>query len=338
MKAECTLIITVPAGFEYEARKEIEGLILGSKVRSLFFKGNVLVESPQDDSQTVTKLRNAETLYVSHVYPVQAEVKIASGKEGIPRFFAPLADKIKATDSFAVRCQRRGRHDFSSRDVEKQLGSMLEKSTGATVDLKNPGKIVVVQIFQNKAFVGVTEAVNLLVKPIRVFRKYGKGERPLTRAEHKLKEAIEAFNVEVKPDYEVLDLGAAPGGWTKILASSARRVVAVDPACLSSKVFSLPNVVHLQCKAGEIPESVGFFDLVTNDMNIAPSESARIMVAVASHLRKNGTGIMTVKFVTRRRKKHVEETLEILKEKYTGFKTKRLPHNRYETTVYMKKA
>jgi tRNA(Ser,Leu) C12 N-acetylase TAN1 len=338
MKAGCSLIVTVPAGFESEARKEIEDIILGSKVRSLFFKGNVLVESPQDDSQTVAKLRKAETLYVSHVYPVQAEVNIASGKEGIPRLFAPLADKLEPSDSFAVRCQRRGRHDFSSRDVEKQLGSMLEGSTGATVDLRNPRKIVVVQIFQDKAFVGVTEAMNLLVKPIRVFRKYRKGERPLTRAEHKLKEAIEAFNVEVKPNYEVLDLGAAPGGWTKILASLAKKVVAVDPADLSPEVASLPNVVHLRCKAETIPADSGLFDLVTNDMNIAPSESARIMVAVASRLRKDGIGIMTVKFVTRRRKKHVEETLEILKERYADFKIKRLPHNRFETTVYMKKA
>jgi tRNA(Ser,Leu) C12 N-acetylase TAN1 len=338
MKTRCTLIVTVPAGFESEARMEIEDIIPGSKVRSLFFKGNVLVESPQNETGTAAKLKEAETLYVSHVYPVQAEVNIASGKASIPRLFAPLADNLEPSDSFAVRCQRRGRHDFSSQDVEKQLGSMLEGSTGATVDLKNPRKIVVVQIFQDKAFVGVAEAVNLLVKPIQIFRKYRKGERPLTRAEHKLKEAIEAFNVEVKPNYEVLDLGAAPGGWTKILASLAKKVVAVDPADLSPEVASLPNVVHLRCKAETIPADGGLFDLVTNDMNIAPSESARIMVDVAPHLKKGGFAIMTVKFVTRRRKKHVKETLEILKERYADFKIERLPHNRYETTVYMKKA
>jgi len=332
------LIVTVPAGFESEARKEIEAIIPGSQARSLFFKGNMLVKSPQKETQTVAKLRKAETLYMSHVYPVQAEVRIASGKECVPRLFAPLADKLGASDSFAVRCQRRGRHDFSSRDVERQLGSMLEESTGATVDLRNPRKIVVVQIFQDKAFVGVTEAANLLAKPIRVFRKYRKGERPLTRAEHKLREAIEAFNVEIKPNYEVLDLGAAPGGWTKILAGLVKKVVAVDPADLDPEVASLPNVVHLRCKAEAIPADAGLFDLVTNDMNIAPSESGRIMVAVAPHLKNGGIGIMTVKFVTRHRKKHVEEAFEILKARYSDFRVKRLPHNRYKTTVYMRKA
>ncbi len=73
-------------------------------------------------------------------------------------------------------------------------------------------------------------------------------------------------------------------------------------------------------------------------MNLAPTESTRIMVDVATHLRKGGFTLMTVKFVTRNRKKHVEEAIQILKTRYGNFKVKRLPHDRHEITLFMQKA
>jgi hypothetical protein len=47
--------------------------------------------------------------------------------------------------------------------------------------------------------------------------------------------------------------------------------------------------------------------------------------------------LMTVKLVTRNRKKHVEEAIQILRTQYENFKVRRLPHNRYETTFFMQK-
>ncbi|MQY83488.1 hypothetical protein GH157_07340, partial [archaeon] len=240
-------------------------------------------------------------------------------------------------DTFRVSCTRRGSHEFRSRDVEVTVGMRLEEETDAVVDLKSSSKTVVVQIFQDLAYVGVTPSVNLLVKEIKRFRKYAKGERPFTRAEFKIREALKAFDVEVTNDFMVLDVGAAPGGWTKVLAGMARGVVAVDPADLHPSVEEMSNVTHLRCRAEDLPEDVGEFDLITNDMNISPTESAEIMNALAERLREGGAAIMTVKFVTRERRRHTREAIGILEEAYTDFKVKRLPHNRYETSVYMHK-
>ncbi len=337
MNTGISFIVTVPSGFELEAKREIEGILPGSKVRSLFFKGNLLVEFSLKEEEAVKKLKDSETLCIGRVFPVDAKVAITPEKESIFRLYELLEGKLKPEDSFAVRCQRRGTHNFSSQDVERILGLKLEETSGATVDLRNPKKVVVVQIFQNTTFLGLTDSENLIVKPIRVSRKYAKGERPFTRAEHKIKEALGTFNVEVKPNYEVLDLGAAPGGWTKVLAHSAKKVVAVDPAALESEVERLPNVVHLWCRAEEIPDDIGLFDFVTNDMNLAPAESAKIMVAFASCLKKGSFAIMTVKFITRNRKRHVEEAIQILGSQYANFRVRRLPHNRFETTLLMQK-
>jgi len=41
--------------------------------------------------------------------------------------------------------------------------------------------------------------------------------------------------------------------------------------------------------------------------------------------------------VTRDRKRHVEDALRVLDIQYDSFRIKRLPHNRLETTLFMRK-
>jgi tRNA(Ser,Leu) C12 N-acetylase TAN1/23S rRNA U2552 (ribose-2'-O)-methylase RlmE/FtsJ len=339
MSGKRLYVVTVSAGFEEEAKKEIKGLVSDVNFRGLFFKGNLLVELPPA-VDFLSLIRRAETKYIGRVFPVEKAVKIPQGKEALKLISEEVLrlGGIKADDTFAVRCRRRGRHNFTSQEAERLLGAALESRVGAKVDLKRPKKVVTVQIFQDQAFIGVSGWDGILRKEIKVFRKYRRGERPITRAEHKIREAIEAFNLEIKPGFRVLDLGAAPGGWTRVLAGLAGSVVAVDPADLDPSVAGLPNVVHLRCKAEDLPAEIGRFDLIVNDMNLDPAESARIMVKIAKHLKGNAAAVMTVKFVTRNRRKHVSQAIEILKEEYVGFKVKRLPHNRYETTLFMRKA
>ena len=332
-------LVTVSAGFEVEAEKEIKRLVPNADVYALFFKGNLIVECPPSIDFSAI-LRESETKHIGRVFPVERLIKISKSKESLTRIFEEITrlSKLYKGETFVVRCRRRGSHEFTSQDVERTLGMMLERATGARVDLKNPSKVVIVQIFQDQAFIGVSRTEKIITKEIKIFRKYKSGERPLTRAEHKIREALEAFNLEIKRDFRVLDLGAAPGGWSKVLASLADTVVAVDPADLDPSVEALPNVIHLKCKAEKIPCNIGCFDLILNDMNLDSAESARIMVSLAKFLKKNSPALMTVKFVTRNRRKHVSQALEILKSEYRDFRVKRLPHNRYETTIFMRKA
>ncbi len=60
---------------------------------------------------------------------------------------------IKEKETFAVRAERTGRHDFSSRDVEVALGERIKNSLNAKVDLENPKKTVFVEIRDEVAFV-----------------------------------------------------------------------------------------------------------------------------------------------------------------------------------------
>ncbi len=65
---------------------------------------------------------------------------------------------------------------------------------------------------------------------------------PPSRAYLKLWEAFARLRRQPGPDERCLDLGAAPGGWTWLLARSGADVVAVDKAPLAPDVTQLPNV------------------------------------------------------------------------------------------------
>lgn len=56
--------------------------------------------------------------------------------------------------TFAVRVKRVGRHEFTSKDVERRLGSMiLRKFPNLKVDLKNPDKVIYVEIRDEDCYV-----------------------------------------------------------------------------------------------------------------------------------------------------------------------------------------
>lgn len=99
-----------------------------------------------------------------------------------------------------------------------------------------------------------------------------------------------------------LDVGAAPGSWTALLAQRAERVVAIDPAELDPSLTdgsgggSAGAVVHLRCKveeAGEALEALlgpgGQADLVVSDVNRHPDVTAPMVKVLARHM-KPGAG------------------------------------------------
>jgi 23S rRNA (cytidine2498-2'-O)-methyltransferase len=65
---------------------------------------------------------------------------------------------------------------------------------------------------------------------------------PPSRAYLKLWEAFARLRRQPQPGERCLDLGAAPGGWTWLLARTGADVVAVDKAPLAPDVARLPNV------------------------------------------------------------------------------------------------
>lgn len=70
-----------------------------------------------------------------------------------------------------------------------------------------------------------------------------------SRAARKIEEALAWLGVEPGPGEVCVDLGAAPGGWTYVLAERRARVIAVDPAKLRPEILAKKGVSHVQQSA-----------------------------------------------------------------------------------------
>jgi 23S rRNA (cytidine2498-2'-O)-methyltransferase len=80
---------------------------------------------------------------------------------------------------------------------------------------------------------------------------------PPSRAYLKLWEALTRFGRWPRPGEQCLDLGAAPGGWTWVLAKLGADVTAVDKAPLAAAVAAMPGVTErLDSAFGLAPEPV----------------------------------------------------------------------------------
>ncbi|MBI4163821.1 MAG: hypothetical protein HY512_03085, partial [Candidatus Aenigmarchaeota archaeon] len=64
-----------------------------------------------------------------------------------------LAKKFKKKETFAVRCNRVGKHEFGSQDIERLVGEEIFEKLKLKVNLTKPDKTVWIEIRDNKTYV-----------------------------------------------------------------------------------------------------------------------------------------------------------------------------------------
>ncbi|MEM7336585.1 MAG: SAM-dependent methyltransferase, partial [Chloroflexota bacterium] len=148
----------------------------------------------------------------------------------------------------------------------------------------------------------------------------------------------EQFHLDLPARGRALDLGASPGGWTRVLRQKGVLVTAVDPGRLHPSLAHDKGIRHLPIAAEkhltQYPDS---YDLIVNDMRLDARDSARLMVKYAKHLYKHGEAVMTLKLPTADPLKPLGHALNILDEAFTVVQTRQLFHNRHEVTVHLRK-
>ncbi|MCM6776380.1 hypothetical protein NDR87_20770 [Nocardia sp. CDC159] len=156
----------------------------------------------------------------------------------------------------------------------------------------------------------------------------------ISRAEFKLEEAFQILDITAPENGTALDLGASPGGWTKVLRRYGLEVWAVDPADLDPRLARDRGVRHLRMTAGEFfRQHRREFDVVVDDMKMAPELSCKIMNDAARALRPGGLAIVTLKLSPNKPTRTVRHCLDLLDGKYRLIAARQLQHNRHEVTV-----
>ena len=146
------------------AASRIEEVIQQSQVipKPYGFMGLVAIKTELDKKE-VAKLIEDEVLEADRVIVIEECVQ--ANLDEIAETAAKIArKKITSEDTFAVRTVRRGKHDFTSVDVNIKAGAAVKEATGALVDLKYPSKIVRIEILKNLALIAIEDGEKELKK------------------------------------------------------------------------------------------------------------------------------------------------------------------------------
>jgi len=338
------------------------------KPNTLFFK----VVANDIDFEKVSKA----SAFIDFIIGVDLTLQInAFDYQQIEEAIAKIINRSKAK-TFKIEVKK---IDFSSNEtaksIEVRLGRELEKQ-GYVANLNNPELIVYCLLLRNAVILGHPIAGSNRLT-LDLFRQVNREKNNfVNRAEYKLKEAVEAFGIDLSMHKIALDIGAAPGGWSHYLLQHGIKVVAVDNALLDYKKFigkkilvitnekeklllsNIPNIslhefgeeieigeydlIHLKTSVLDehiagLLDKLGKFDMLTIDTNTAPLESASIANRLAGFLANNAVLVMTIKLISKAFSKHIYEAVEELSKNYASVKVKKLPHNRQEVTLFATK-
>ena len=137
---------TIP-GLEEITIKEIKEILkLSSKTIA---PGRILfnVKSEKDIAKFIINTRSSVKVYELLDYSKFKKT------DDIENLVKKISFKIK--DSFVVRCNRVGNHDFRSKDIEMSVGEMIYKKYKINVDLENPTITIYVDIINDYSFIGM---------------------------------------------------------------------------------------------------------------------------------------------------------------------------------------
>jgi len=342
-----SLILTADPAFLDLARKELEETTPGAQRLDIFGGEALLLALPDSFWTLAERWRKQPPIFVRHVNPVQATRPLPAGPNAVHALRAlateTFGEMMDPTLPFSVQTRLFCDEVYKAYDVNVALAQTLAAESGAPLDVRAPQQIVSVVIAayrgQTTGFLGLSPAVYNLSDWAGGKRRFARERGQISRAEFKLLEALELFDVPLPERGVALDLGAAPGGWTRVLRQKGQYVTAVDPGRLHRRMEQDPNVRHQQMTAEAYLESgPDRFDLILNDMRLDARDSARLMVAYASALYGHGQAIMTLKLPEENCEAVVDHAFNILARAYERLGARHLFHNRSEITVYLRPA
>ncbi|MEM7115255.1 MAG: SAM-dependent methyltransferase [Chloroflexota bacterium] len=285
--------------------------------------------------------RQQKPIFVRHICPIYETLPLTGQHKDIvqlerlvKREFAELVDPELP---FSVQTRLLDKASYKPFAVNTALANAIQTMTGAILDVQRPLQILAVVIADGVAYLGLSLVVHNLSDWAGGVRRFAREEGQISRAEFKLLEALEVFQIHLPPNGIALDLGAAPGGWTRVLRQREQYVTAVDPGNLHASLRADKSVRHKRMLAetylAELPDR---YDLIVNDMRLDARDSARLMVDYAPYLYRHGGVVMTFKLPEKKREAVLDHAFNILKKAYVVAGARQLFHNRSEITVYLR--
>lgn len=338
------LILTADPDFLALALDELAAADSRVDILQEIAPGIVLAAGSRSFAELVAAWQDAPPIFVRHICPVQASVPLTGSPDDLAVMgqvaSGELAVMLEPALAFSVQTRVLGNLPYKPFDVNNTIAPLLAEISGAPLDVRNPVQVVSVvcvgAAHGGVAYLGVSAADHNLSDWAGGMRRFGREEDQVSRSEFKLLEAIEVFNLALSPRGVALDLGAAPGGWTRILRRHGQYVTAVDPGELDPRLADDRGIRHKRMTAeAYLASGPDQFDIIVNDMRMDAKDSARLMVAYARQLYPHGWALMTVKLAEKKRRTTLDQAFAILQEAYAIAGARQLFHNRSEITIYL---
>lgn len=289
--------------------------------------------------------RPTRPIFLRHMCPAAVEVPLAGTAADLgalsEAFGQMLPGLSPAAGSFSVQTRiiEGYRPDYGPFDVNTPLAAAAQQA-GFTLDVRHPAQVVSVTLAEGMGWLGVSSAQDNLSDWAGGARRFKQEVGQISRAEFKLLEALEVFGLRPADGERALDLGAAPGGWTRVLRRRGLYVTAVDPAALDARLTRDKRVTHARMTTqAYLRGQTGVFDWIVNDMRMDSAESATLMVEASDRLRADGGAILTLKLPedVAEWMPRMEAAENVLGEAYAVEAVRQLFHNRNEVTAYLRK-
>lgn len=295
-----------------------------------------LVSTIPDFAKIVKIFAKQPPVFIRHIHPVRVTVTLdgQNDLDAIADAVISLAVCPVSTFSVQTRILLKNTRGYTPFDVNNRVSGLIN----GTLDIKSPNEVLSITICENKAYIGFSAASDNLSSWAGGRIRFRHEPEQISRAEFKLLEAQDSFDFAITKGNRVLDLGAAPGGWSRIALSQGASVVAVDPALLDESLAGKSGITHVKATAQEYLETVeGEFDFILNDMRMAPEESAALINRFHPYLKQGGMVVLTLKLFGDAPRRQMLKAISTLENYYQILNVRQLFHNRSEVTVILKK-
>jgi 23S rRNA (cytidine2498-2'-O)-methyltransferase len=312
---------------------------------------------PHDITALMRLAAEQRPIFVRHLAPVQKVINLSNTENDIGELALTVANlptftllergqrfavqtRLLQTDMEAVRAGA-NKHSYGSGHINQLLAEAIAEETGAVESIKKPQVVVSLLCTIEKAYLGISLTNDNLSDWPGGARHFAHTPEQISRAEFKLLEALEVFGLTLPSQGWALDLGAAPGGWTRLLLEAGMKVTAVDPAKLDARLARQPNLEHYRGYAEEYVEEAikrrRKFNVITNDMRMDARDAARLLVEASVCLLSDGFIISVLKLPHATSEidplKNLSEALRLLQRHFGIVQARQLFHNRQEVTV-----
>jgi len=340
-----TYIVTTSPILKRALLKDLRLSSIDFTVEKEFNNGIYLLRCDSTEKKRIEKSIFRAHRYIKHIHHVDFESTISGKlKEDIQTIKTYINGKnFNPSSTFSVQVRNINNPAYTAKDLEVALGSYIESDFGSKAffdDKRIPKdvgqRILSILIFDNEIYAGVGNVKENLYPVSDPYRVFSRWETHICRSEFKLREALQLIGYEPKKEYIAIDLGAAPGGWSFVLAEYGLNVIAVDPADLDPRLADIPNVTHFRGKSQNFKLN-NMVSLLVNDMNMEPKDSAKVVSSFSNNLYKGALVIMTIKLVNGPYDRRIQEVGDILKSGFRLLDIKLLFHNRQEVTAFFEK-